>query len=420
MQTVTEMALPLVPLLDPAMSADPLPFIAAARKQHPWLAKTDTGHIFVHQYEAIKDLAYMDDKFRPSMMEISEFMGGKGGPAAEFFDNTMLARQPPVHTRLRNSVAAYFTPRNINRYRSLMREVISDLLDQWAPKGAFDFAEFAAYFPIRVMFGVMGTSPDAIPRIRKWLETQGMIANLQRDMLPDLNNAIENLWTFVDGVIAERRKNRTGDEEDLLNTLIAANDSGQLNDEELHIMLIFLFGAAYDTSKNMLTFIMYAMLKHLEHWARCAEDRPFCDKVTEETFRYHSVSSLYRTATEDVVYRDILFPKGTQLFMPLQLASRDPAAFPDADAFQPSRPDSNRHFAFGRGIHMCLGQHLARAQLQEGVHLIAQRLRNPRLAGEITWRPFPGVWGLRTLPIKFEPAARRPEPDVSVGKSAAE
>ena len=63
--------------------------------------------------------------------------------------------------------------------------------------------------------------------------------------------------------------------------------------------------------------------------------------------------------------------------------------------------------AFGRGMHMCLGQHLARAQIQEGIHLIAQRITNPRLVGEVTWRPFPGVWGIRTLPIAFEPGARR-------------
>lgn len=418
MQSAAELELPLVPILDPSLSADPFRFIEAARKRHAWLARTDTGHFLVHEYQAIKDLSYMDDKFRPSMAEISEFMGGKGGPAAEFFDNTMLARQPPEHERLRNSVAASFTPRNINRYRDLMRKVISDLLDEWAPKGAFDFAAFAAYFPITVMFGLIGASPEPIPRIRKWLETQGMIANLQRSMLPDLNEAIANLWRFVDGVIAERRKNPRNGEEDVLNKVIAANDSGQLSDDELHNLLIFLFGAGYDTSKNMLTFIMYAMLMHPQHWTRCAEDRSFCDQVVEETLRYHSVSSLYRTATQDVIYRDILFPKGSQLFMPIQLAGRDPAVCADADDFRPERHDSGRHLAFGRGIHMCLGQHLARAQLQEGVHLIAQRIRNPRLAGEIAWRPFPGVWGLKTLPIAFEPAARRPEA-APVGKSAA-
>jgi cytochrome P450 len=73
--------------------------------------------------------------------------------------------------------------------------------------------------------------------------------------------------------------------------------------------------------------------------------------------------------------------------------------------FQPERVRTTRHLAFGRGMHICLGQYLARAQLEEGLHLIARRLGKPRLAGEVTWRPFLGAWGLRTLPIAFEPAS---------------
>jgi cytochrome P450 len=62
-------------------------------------------------------------------------------------------------------------------------------------------------------------------------------------------------------------------------------------------------------------------------------------------------------------------------------------------------------------MHMCMGQHLAKAQIEEGIHMMAQRLTKPSLAGEVAWRPFPGVWGLKTLPITFTPAARRAEND---------
>ena len=409
MQLVSDLDLPFLALQDPAFAADPLTPIRAARAAHPWLARTDVGYYFINDYQAIKDLAYMDDSFRPSMDGITDFMGGKGGPWAEFFDNTMLAKDGATHERLRNSVAASFTPRNVNRYRGLMRQVISDLLDEWAPKGEFDFAVFAANFPIRVMFGLIGADLARLPAILSSLEVQGMSANLVRSMLPDLNRAMEVLWAFVHEVIVERQEKGGGDEGDVLNTLIAAHANGVLDDAELHNLLIFLFAAGYDTSKNMLTFIMHVMLSHPDDWARAAEDRPFCDKAVEEAIRYHSVSSLYRTANRDVVYRDVLFPKDTILFMPLTLAARDATAFPDPDRYDPERPDAGRHFAFGRGVHMCLGQHLARAQLQEGLHLIAQRLTHPRLTGEITWRPFPGVWGIRTLPITFEPGARRPE-----------
>jgi cytochrome P450 len=402
MQTVTELALPHLPLQDPAFAIDPMPYIEAARREHPWLAKCDFGYV-VHEYQAIRDLSYMDDKFRPSMDTITEIMGARGTPWGEFMDNLMLAKTGAEHARLRGSVVTSFTPKNINRYRSLMRERVSQLLDEWAPKGAFDFAEFAAYFPITVMFGLIGASTEALPGIRKSLETQGLSANLIRSLLPDLEAAYQVLWKFVHKLIVERRREGGGNEEDVLNALIAANAAGRLDEAELHNLLIFLFAAGYDTSKNMLTLIMHRMLKHPDYWARCARDRAFCDLVVEEMFRHTSVSSLYRMSTQDVSYREVLFPLNTLLFMPLNLSGRDPTAFTEPMEFLPERPQENRHMAFGRGVHMCLGQHLARAQIQEGIHLIAQRITAPRLAGEVTWRPFPGVWGIRTLPIVFQP-----------------
>jgi cytochrome P450 len=406
MQAASDLKLPHLPIEDPKLATDPLPFLEAARREHPWLAISNVGYI-VHEYQAIKELTYMDDKFRPSMDLLSEVMGAKGTPWGDFMDNLMLAKAPPEHTRLRNSVAMAFTPRNVNRHRARMREVVSDLLDQWAPKRAFDFAEFAAFFPITVMFGLIGASPSALPRIQKSLETQGLSASLDSSLLPDMQEALRVLWAFVDELIVERQKQGGGADDDVLSTLVAANAAGELSDYELRNLLIFLFAAGYDTSKNMLTLIAYMMLSRPDYWERCAEDRAFCDKIVEEAFRFNSPSNIYRTATEDVVYRDVLFPAGSILFLTLSLASRDPAAFPNASLFEPEREDAHRHMAFGRGIHICLGQHLARAQIQEGVHLIAQRLTKPRLNGEVTWRPFPGVWGIRTLPIAFEPGERR-------------
>jgi cytochrome P450 len=400
MQNLTDLDLPYLAIQDPSFAIDPIARIEAARRQHPWLARSDFGYI-VHEYQAIRDLSYMDAKFNPSLDAVIEIMGAAHTPWGKFMLELMLAKDPPEHTRLRNSVAASFTPRTANRLRPLMREVVSSLLDEWAPKGRFDFAEFAAHFPVRVMFGLIGASTEALPGIRTALETQGLSASLDKSLLPALEDAYRVLWAFVDQLVLERQRSGGGDADEVLNRLIASRDAGQLNDAELRNMLIFLFAAGYDTSKNMLTLIMYVMLRHPQIWERCAVDKEFSDKVVDEVLRYHSVSNIYRSAREDIQYRDVVIPAGTILMMTLTVAGRDPAAFLNADDFDPERKDPNRHMAFGRGIHICLGQHVARAQLQEGLHLIAPRLRNPRLVGEVTWRPFPGVWGIRTLPLEF-------------------
>jgi cytochrome P450 len=404
MQSAQELSLPHLPIEEAGFGNDPMPYLEAAHRQHPWLARCNVGLILT-EYQAMRDILYMDDKLRMPSEQIVDLMGAKGTGWGRFTEEMVLSKRGAEHARLRGSVAEAFTPRAVNRLRAAMRAVVSDLLDEWAPKGAFDFAEFAANFPIRVMFGLIGAEPDALPSIQSSLEVQGSSFGLDPTRMPVIEAAYQVLWRFVDHLIIERGSD--GGHDDVLDDLIAANTSGALSEVELRQMLIFLFGAGYDTSKNLLTLIMHSMLHDLPLWARCADDRPFCDKVVEEGLRHTSPSNPYRLVAEAFEYRDVRFPMDSMIVFPLSISGRDETAFPDAMTFNPDREHRNRQMAFGRGMHMCLGQFLARAQIEEGVHLIAQRLVNPRLAGEVSWRPFPGVWGIKSLPIEFNPAPRR-------------
>ncbi len=94
------------------------------------------------------------------------------------------------------------------------------------------------------------------------------------------------------------------------------------------------------------------------------------------------------------------------MFFTLNVSGRDPTAFETPHEFDPERPidPQRRQVGFGMGKDMCLGQYIARAQLQEGIHLVARHMRDPRPAGALDWRPFPGIWGIKGLPIEFTPA----------------
>lgn len=403
MQSITDLALSHLAIEDSRFAVDPMPYIEAARRQHPWLATCAFGYV-VHEYQAIKDLLYMDDKLRIATQAVVQTMGATGTPWGHFMMEMMIAKTGEEHARLRRSVQGAFTPVACNRHRPLMQATVSRLLDEWTPKGAFDFAEFAANFPIRVMCGIIGASPEVVPRLRRSLEMQGLSYSMDPTLLPEMEQAFDILWAFADELIVARKAERGRETRDLLDALLTAGAEDRLSEYELRNLLVFLFAAGYDTSKNMLTLIMHVMLRSPEQWERCAEDLEYCRKIVEETLRYHSSANVPRTVVEQFIYRDVLFPKDTFLFFPLTLAGRDPGAFPDPLVFDPERIHTNRHMAFGRGRHICLGMYLARAQLEEGVHLIAQRLTKPRLAGEVTWRPFPGVWGIRSLPIEFDPA----------------
>ncbi|RYE42826.1 MAG: cytochrome P450, partial [Hyphomicrobiales bacterium] len=189
-----------------------------------------------------------------------------------------------------------------------------------------------------------------------------------------------------------------------LDALLKVHDEGKLTFRELADLFITLLAGGYDTSKNLLTLIMYYLIERPDDYERCADDLDFCRKITEETLRYRSVSTAMRQTTEDVVYRDVLLPAGTMLFFAIPVALRDPRIVPDADQFDAERDQELKHMAFGRGAHMCIGQFIARAQVEEGLHLIAQRLKNPRSPGPDAWRPFFGASGIKGLPIEFDPA----------------
>jgi cytochrome P450 len=407
MQPIVELTLPQMAMEDPAFAEDPFSQFNAARRQHAWLAKNSFGYV-VTEYAAIKDLLGMDDKLRVAHEGMIDLMNARGSRWGAFQLDSILGIGGERHKRIRDVLAPAFTPRAANEHRWLMRQVISRLLDEWAPKAEFDFEEFASHFPITVMFSLIGASPDALPMVRSSLETLGLSFSLIPDFLPQLEKAVGIMQEFVTGLVQSRRAGRRMHEQpDLLDALIQAHDSGGLTTVEMDNLLIFLFVAGYDTSKNVMTLIMYELLTRPAIYERCAEDPAYCRTVIEEGLRFQNPATIPRLINEDLIYRDVLFPKDTMLFFPVSMAGRDPSAVAGSDVFDPDREQNNRHMAFGRGMHICLGQFIARAQMEEGLHLIAQRITRPKLAGKPGHRPFMGVWGLRGLPITFTPGLAR-------------
>ncbi|RYE54226.1 MAG: cytochrome P450, partial [Rhizobiaceae bacterium] len=332
MTNIAELELVRLPVDEQQFRRDPMPWIREAREKHSWLATTDYGY-FVHGYEAIKDLIYMDDKLRPSYEELIEYYGVQGTPWAKFQVEQLIGHTGEKHRRIRTSVGDAFTPRNVNKHLDIIRGNIAALLDEWAPKGAFDFTEFAAYYPVSVLCALLGTTTEEIPSIRHALETQTRLTSMDHAIVPDLLAGYHTLYNFCDKLIVEREKE--GLKDGLLDHLIRAKDSGRMDDTELRYLLMILFPAGYDTSKNMLGLIMNQMLQAPHYWERCAEDLKFCYKVTEEMFRHTSTATMSRVANEDFEYKGVTIPANTALLFGNSTSGRDPTGFEDADVFNP-------------------------------------------------------------------------------------
>lgn len=402
MELATSMSLPILPIDTPEFADDPYSWLDAARREHPWLARFAHGYV-VHGYKATQDLLGDDTSLVSDGGEIVDYYGERGTMWGRYMEEMVLARSGADHRRLRSSVAKAFMPRHANQLRPLMQQVITRLLDEWAPKRAFDFAEFAAFFPVTVMCGILGVSAESVTRLRSALDSQLMPYALDPAAKPVFMAGFDVLWRFVDDLLGQREASGEHDEDALLDSLIAAKDAGGIDATELRFMLILLLVGGYDTSKNMLTLTMLLLLDRPEIYARCAQDHDYCGKVMQEALRHSGIVAPHRIVAQDMSYQGVQFRAGDVLIFATPLAGRDPDMFADPTMFDPEREKSGRHFAFGCGEHICLGQFIAKAQLQEGLHLIAQRLLNPRRNGDIAWRPFLSVWGPRTLPITFTP-----------------
>jgi cytochrome P450 len=403
MSVVTELELPHLPMDEASFANDPLPRFAEARAAHPWLATCPYG-LVVTEYDAMRDVLQMDRNLQGAYRSVVDIMEARDTTWGRFQLESLLAQTGESHQRIRKVLAPAFTPQQANRHRALMQRVIARQLDEWAPKGAFDFEDFAAHFPITVFCGLVGASPAVIPELRASLEAFGLSLSMDKAFLPNLVDAFDTLDVFVQDLVAQRRAQPHGpDEEDMLDVLVRTQDAGGLSERELYDLLIFLFVAGYDTSKNALTLAMNVLIGRPDLYARCAEDLSFARAVMEEGFRHLTTSTIPRVVVKEFEYRGVTFPEGTLLFFPVSVSGRDPQAFADPDRFDPERRSEKKHITFGLGVHICLGQFIARAQIEEGLHQIARRLKNPRRTGPSAWRPFFGVWGLKGLPIAFDP-----------------
>ncbi len=272
MPSVAELDLYELPIGEQIFANDPDPHMLAARQRHPWLAKSPFG-IIVTEYGACSEILLMDERLKTPAEHVVEIMGGEGTNWARFEVECLIARDGADHDRVRSAVKMAFSPRAVKAYKERIQNVVLALLDEWAPMGHFDFEDFASRFPVAVMFGLTGVPAPRISEVKALLEIVGQSFSLDRRIFPQILKGFDDLWEFVDSLLKERAAAEARDATDLLDELIAAEKSGSISATELRDLVLFLFVAGYDTSKNQLSHIMNFMLDQTGSMAALC-DRP--------------------------------------------------------------------------------------------------------------------------------------------------
>jgi len=319
---------------------------------------------------------------------------------------SILAAEGDVHTRLRRLVAKAFSPKSADRLRPFMREVVNGLVDPVAESGRADIvADVCEPYPIPIICELLGAPKEDWQLFSRWAEDSLRIFNATvLDELDIIKLARAELTEYSLQMISERRNDPR---DDLLTDLIAAEEDGdKLDAEELVMMVNAVIIGGTDTTRNQLGCSVAVFAEHPDQWKLLADEPDLAPRAVEEALRYFgAIRGTGRFASEDIVYRDVLFPAGTFVFPSTSTGNRDQSRFPGAELFDIGKePAASPHLALGSGIHYCLGAWLARAELQEALPILARRMPDIALAEGVRWKP-PGtaIFGPDELPVTFTP-----------------
>lgn len=369
-----------------------------------WLARNPFGYAVWHYDDALGILR--DKRWHNASSRIPELMGITNEEFLSRQSVNILGAEGEVHTRLRRLVAPAFSPRSADRLRPFMREVIDGLVDAVAPTGRADFAtDICEPYPIPIICELLGAPKSDWQLFSRWANDVLEIFSLDVVQKLDLiMRTQDELDAYTRELIAERRGKP---KDDLLSDLIAQEEAGdRLTTDELVMMVNAVIVGGTDTTRNQLGCAVNLFAEHPDQWAMLAENPDLAPRAVEEAMRYFgAVRGTARFASVDIEYRDVLFPAGTFMSVGLAEANRDTDVFREPEVFDiASSKGDQPQLTFGSGIHYCLGQALARAELQEALPLLAQRMPNLRLDGPTTWKPDGvGIFGPASMPVTFDP-----------------
>ena len=310
----------------------------------------------------------------------------------------MLEHDPPNHTRLRRLAGAEFTIKRVKEYRPQVERIVDRQIEALLALGPG--VDLVTEFSLPVAGGVhcvlLGV-PEKDLAIFETASTTMMNWSLT---VEERMEGYQRLCGYVANVIASKRHTPGND---LLSHAIHQNE---LSDDEMVGFAALLFEAGRDTTASMLSLGAMALMNHREQLAKMLDNSVPHDAVVDELLRYVTVFQLgafARTASQDVVIEGTRIKRGESVIVSLWASNHDPAVFPEPDQLKVDR-DARRHMAFSHGIHICLGQHLARLELSVGLSRLFERIPTlaPASAAEIEYVANDyAISGINFLPVTW-------------------
>jgi cytochrome P450 len=405
-------------IADPTVAADPVPFYDELRALGP-LVKTRVNYLAVDH--ALAHELLRSDDFRVLILG-SNLPGPISWLERRVRDDilhplrapSLLAVEPPEHTRYRKTVSAVFTSRAVAALRDRVEQTAVGLLDQLAqptaaPGGVVDIVDrYCSQLPVAIISDILGVPEEDRGRVLEFgdLTAPSLDIGLPWRQYRSVQEGMAgfNLW-LVDH-LGQLRRN-PGD--NLMSLLIQAGESGapetHLEETELLAIAGLVLAAGFETTVNLLGNGIRMLLDAPESLDTLRQRPELWPNAVEEILRLESpVQLTARLALKDVAIAGMQIKRGDLVVVYLGAANRDPSVFPNPHHFDIERPNAGRHLAFSGGRHFCLGAALARAEGEVGLRAFFERFPDARAAGTGTRRDTRVLRGWSTLPVTLGPA----------------
>lgn len=321
-----------------------------------------------------------------------------------FLQDTLITKDPPDHRKLRNLVNLGFTPRAVARLSDRVTQITQELLDAVKAAGTMDVVSAIAFpLPAKIIAEMLGVPAEDWDIFRRWALLSGGENQTSREqagrspqyMHQEMNSYFSRLLQ------ARRREPR----EDLMTALsVAEIDGERLSEQELISFCFLLLAAGQETTKNLIANTILCLTDHPDSLARLQQEPELMPAAIEEVLRYlPPVWFLLRRTTQEVELGGQRIPAGQTVLAWTASANRDAAQFPEPDRFHIAR-EPNRHFAFGHGIHFCIGAPLARLEARIALPMMLEQLPDLQRARGVPITIRAGlVFVIRNLPVTFQP-----------------
>lgn len=402
---------------DPEFQANVHPHFARMREECPMAHAEEPFDWYAVTRE--KDVRALLHDWKNWTSELGPGLSRTGG-------GVLVSVDPPEHTFDRRLVNRAFTPASLLAMEPQITELIDEIIDGFVERGEGDFMQMLAVpVPLIVIAWLLGLDPDLVQQMRPRadavisadaLQQEEMARQLaaqagEADRSGNTTRGPAEVQYFLEKISERRAMYAAGEEmpQDTLTALVTAELNGRtLRDDEIVGFMGFLFIAGSATTTQLIGNMIYRLLQNPDQMELVKNNPDLYDTCVEESLRYDSpVNGLFRTAVKDQEFLGVEVPKNTKVLCMFGSANLDPEMWEDPEKFDVTRDyeDLKLHYAFGQGIHYCMGAPLARVEAKVALKLVLERMPNLRLTGKPTEISAPVMHGVETLPVAWDAPA---------------